>query len=64
MRKLIAAGTSISALKSEARKRGMLYLQEVGLQKVYDGYTSINEVLRATRDDGGAGPAAAAAPAA
>ncbi len=64
MRKLIAAGTSISALKSEARKRGMLYLQEVGLQKVYDGFTSINEVLRATREEGGGGPAPAAAPAA
>lgn len=60
MRKLIAGGTSISALKSEARKRGMLYLQEVGLQKVYDGFTSINEVLRATREEGGGGPAPAA----
>jgi len=62
MRKLIAAGTSISALKSEARKRGMLYLQEVGLQKVYDGFTSINEVLRATRDENAPGAAPVPAP--
>lgn len=62
LRKQLAAGTSLSALKSEARKRGMLYLQEVGLQKVYDGLTSINEVLRVTKEDGpSAAPAAPAA---
>jgi len=29
----------------------MLYLQEVGLQKVIEGVTSMNEVLRVLRDE-------------
>jgi type II secretory ATPase GspE/PulE/Tfp pilus assembly ATPase PilB-like protein len=46
----LAKGTAPPAFKAEVRKKGMLYLQEVALQKVYDGITSINEVLRVTKD--------------
>lgn len=56
LRNQITGGASLNDLKAEARKRGMLYLQEVALRKVYDGITSINEVLRVTKE-----PAAAAA---
>ena len=50
LRNHIAKGTPLTTIKVEARKKGMLYLQEVALHKVYEGETSINEVLRATRD--------------
>ena len=50
LRAHIAKGTSLPTLKVEARKKGMQYLQEISLHKVYEGHTSINEVLRVTRD--------------
>ncbi|MFH1419041.1 MAG: ATPase, T2SS/T4P/T4SS family [Planctomycetota bacterium] len=50
LRSLIAKGTPLPTLKVEARKKKMRYLQEVALQKVYDGMTSINEVLRVTKE--------------
>lgn len=50
LRDHIAKGTPLPTIKVEARKKGMLYLQEVALHKVYEGETSINEVLRVTRD--------------
>jgi len=53
LRALVAKGTALPTLKVEARKKGMLYLQEVALHKVYEGQTSINEVLRVTRDVAG-----------
>lgn len=61
LRSQIAAGASIATIKAEARKREMLYLQEVALQKVWEGITSINEVLRVTKDDKARKPAPAAA---
>jgi type II secretory ATPase GspE/PulE/Tfp pilus assembly ATPase PilB-like protein len=51
LRVLIAKGTALSTVKVEARKKGMQYLQEVALRKVYDGLTSIQEVLRVTKDE-------------
>ena len=56
LRALLAKATPLATVKTEARKRGMLYLQEVALYKVYEGVTSINEVLRVTKE----GQAAAA----
>ena len=50
LRKQIAANTPLAQIKTEARKKGMLYLQEVALYKVYEGLTSINEVLRVTKE--------------
>ncbi len=52
MKKLIRAGAKMSEVKQVARKNKMLYLQEEGLIKVIDGITSMNEVLRALRDEG------------
>jgi len=50
IRKLIRAGAKMSEIKQAARKNKMLYLQEEGLIKVIDGLTSMDEVLRALRD--------------
>ena len=49
IRALIAEGAPMKAIKSQARKKRMYYLQEEGLLKVMDGTTSLNEVLRGLR---------------
>jgi len=36
-------------LKSEARKNGMLYMQEEGLRLVVKGVTSIEELMRVVK---------------
>lgn len=51
LRGMVAKGADIQAMKAEARKKGMLYLQEVALHKVYEGATSIAEVLRVTKEE-------------
>ncbi|MFH0980907.1 MAG: ATPase, T2SS/T4P/T4SS family [Planctomycetota bacterium] len=49
MRALIAEGAPLKAVKTQARKNRMYYLQEEGLLKVMDGTTSLNEILRGLR---------------
>lgn len=51
LRAMIAKGAPLQTVKVEARKKGMQYLQEAALLKVYEGLTSINEVLRVTKED-------------
>jgi type II secretory ATPase GspE/PulE/Tfp pilus assembly ATPase PilB-like protein len=46
LRKLIREDASVTAIKAEARKSGMLYLQEEGLRLVIRGTTSIQELMR------------------
>lgn len=60
LRALLSKGAPVGTIKTEARKKGMLYMQEVALHKVYEGVTSINEVLRVTREGKPAAPVAAA----
>jgi general secretion pathway protein E len=48
---LIKRGATKEDIKGACRKRGMLYLQEEALQKVTDGTTSMQEVLRATKSE-------------
>lgn len=60
MRELIRNGQPINSIRAQARSNSMLFLQEVGIQKVMAGITSMTEVLRVLRDDdappaGGAG---------
>lgn len=50
LRELIARDTPLPQVQVEARKRGMQNLQDVAIYKVYEGITSINEILRVTRD--------------
>jgi type II secretory ATPase GspE/PulE/Tfp pilus assembly ATPase PilB-like protein len=49
MRDLIRDKAALSVLKAEARKGGMLYMQEEGLRLVVKGITSIDELLRVVK---------------
>ncbi len=49
MRDLIRDNPSQNAIKAEARKNGMIYLQEDGLRQVIQGKTSIEELLRVVK---------------
>ena len=48
MRDMIVKHASTQQLRNEARKRGMKSLRESGLQAIFDGETSIEEVVRET----------------
>ncbi|MAE65485.1 MAG: pilus assembly protein PilB [Phycisphaeraceae bacterium] len=48
MRELIIQNASTQLLQNEARKRGMRTLREAGLLALYDGDTTIDEVVRET----------------
>jgi type II secretory ATPase GspE/PulE/Tfp pilus assembly ATPase PilB-like protein len=49
MREMIRENPSINAIKAEARKNGMIYLQEDGLRQVIQGRTSIDELLHVVK---------------
>ncbi len=49
MRDMIRDNPSLNAIKAEARKNGMVYLQEDGLRQVIQGKTSIDELLRVVK---------------
>jgi type II secretory ATPase GspE/PulE/Tfp pilus assembly ATPase PilB-like protein len=46
IRDLIKENPSMTTIKAEARKSGMLYLQEDGLRQVIRGVTSVEELMR------------------
>jgi len=48
LRDLILAGSSTNVIRDEAKKRGMRTLRDSGLMSVYDGITTIEEIVRAT----------------
>lgn len=48
LRDLVMKQASTSVLREEARKRGMRSLRESGLAAIYDGASSIDEVVRET----------------
>jgi type IV pilus assembly protein PilB len=48
IRDMIMQEASTNVLRSEARKRGMRTLRESGLLAIYDGQTTIDEVVRET----------------
>jgi len=48
LRELIMGQGSTAVLRHEARKRGMRTLRECGLLSIYDGQTTIDEVVRET----------------
>lgn len=49
MREMLRENPSPNAIKAEARKNGMIYLQEDGLRQVIQGRTSIDELLRVVK---------------
>ena len=59
LKRVIAGGGSLTDIRSAAMKSGSLSLQQHALQKVFDGVTSIEEVVRATRPPQPAGARAA-----
>ncbi len=48
LRDMVMKHASTAALRAESRKRGMRTLRESGLLAIYDGVTSIEEVVRET----------------
>ena len=48
LRELIMKQVSTNILRAEARKRGMKTLRESGLEAIFDGRTTIDEVVRET----------------
>ena len=48
MRDMIIKHASTQVLRAEARKRGMRTLRTCGLLAIYDGVTTIEEVVRET----------------
>ena len=48
LRDLVMNSASTAVLRNEARKRGMRTLRESGLLAIYDGVTTIDEVVRET----------------
>jgi type IV pilus assembly protein PilB len=48
MRELVMKEASTSVLRDHARRRGMRSLRESGMLSIYDGLTTIDEVVRET----------------
>lgn len=49
MREMIREKASVTAIRNEARKDGMLYMQEEGLRLVVRGVTSVDEISRVVK---------------
>ena len=48
---MIMQEASTAVLRAEARRRGMRTLRESGLLSIYEGLTTIDEVVRETIDE-------------
>lgn len=53
LRELVMKNASAAVLRQESRKRGMRSLREAGLLALYDGITTIEEVVRETLQEEG-----------
>ena len=51
LKDLILQGSSTAELKSEAIRLGMVTLRRSGLNKVAEGMTTLEEILRVTASD-------------
>ena len=51
MRELVMSEASTAVLRSSARKKGMRSLRESGLMAIYEGLTTIDEVVRETLEE-------------
>ena len=49
MRDMIRDTASVTTIRAEARKNGMLYMKEEGLRLVIRGVTSIDELSRVVK---------------
>ncbi len=50
IRKMIVANESSNIIANYARKQGMKTLREDGVEKILEGTTTVDEVLRVTQD--------------
>jgi type IV pilus assembly protein PilB len=48
MRELVMSEASTTVLRTEARRRGMRTLRESGMLSIFEGQTTIDEVVRET----------------
>ena len=48
IRQMIIKGVSSDAIREQARREGMRMLREAGLLAIFDGLTTVEEVLRET----------------
>ena len=48
LRELVLSGATAIELRRKAREEGMITLRESGLQKIREGLTTIDEVVRET----------------
>jgi type IV pilus assembly protein PilB len=48
LRDLVMTQASTAVIRAEARRRGMRTLRESGLMAIYEGQTTIDEVVRET----------------
>jgi type II secretory ATPase GspE/PulE/Tfp pilus assembly ATPase PilB-like protein len=62
VKQIVAGGGSVNQLKAIFRKQRNRFLQEMALLQITEGETSVQEMLRVLRDDGGAPAAPAAVP--
>lgn len=51
IRQMIVTGAPLAQIKAACRKNRMLYLQEQALQRVIDGITSVQELIRVSQAD-------------
>ena len=51
LRELVLKNASTAELNQEALKQGMISLRDDGVQKILQGITTLEEVLRATTED-------------
>jgi type II secretory ATPase GspE/PulE/Tfp pilus assembly ATPase PilB-like protein len=49
MRELIKDDLNLDAIRQEAARNGMIYLQQDGMRQVIEGETSIDELLRVAK---------------
>jgi type IV pilus assembly protein PilB len=48
LRDLVSAGASTDQMRNACRKQGMTTLRESGLRAIFNGYTTIEEVVHET----------------
>ena len=53
LRELVMNNASTNVLRSAARKSGMRLLRDNGMAAIYDGVTTIDEVVRETMAEAG-----------
>ena len=51
IKKLIFDGADQTEIKEQAMKNGMTPLRDAGIEKITNGSTSIDEIIRATVED-------------